>query len=87
MGEGPAHLLFERQKEARGENKCGEPQCDDWLEVLFTEGFLADLKKGVTRDSCDEQTPTDRQSALGEGNSLRVGRLGRKGLVRSSQDL
>jgi hypothetical protein len=47
---------------------------------------LADLEEGITRDSGNEQTPTDRQSPLGEGNSLRVGRLGRKGLVRSSQD-
>jgi hypothetical protein len=87
MGKGPTHLLFEGQKETWCENKCGEPQGDDRFEVLLTEGFLTNLKEGITGDSSNEQASTHRQGALGEGNAWRGSRLGHKGLVIASQDL
>ena len=87
MGEGASHFLFEGQEKSGGQNKGGEPEGHDGFEVFFAEGLLADLKKGVTRDACHQQTSADRQRPLGERNAGRRGRLGSDGLVIGSQDL
>ena len=87
MGEGTSHFLLEGQEKSGGQNEGGKPEGHDGFEMFFTECLLADLKKGIARDSCYQQTSADRQRPLRERNAARRGRLGADGLVIDSQDL
>jgi hypothetical protein len=68
VGKGPANFLLDWHEETWYQSKCGEPQCNNRLEVLFTKSDLADFEERIRRESGDEQTNSDGNGSFGKGS-------------------
>jgi len=66
VGDGAADFLFEGQEEPGYEREHHEPQRDDRLEAVLSEGLLAEAEKDVDRDAADEQPGADSEAARGQ---------------------
>ena len=66
MGECPAELLFDWQKESRGESEHRKPHGCDRSELLVaTERRGSHPKKGVGRNPSDDEPDSNGDRALG----------------------